>query len=378
MEEIGVFPQKIVDIKTIILKPRLDSDVIRGQGEKIKTILFGRFGFLKPRNEDVTLINLNKYYEPFVVVGGKYSIDYCKRHNYAIEVEGSAQEIFIDGKKLSSEPLAQGKPARVIRLTGEEHSHYQTETYLVLDRNLQEVSPKELLLAPFEYELEKQQDSVFDLRKVNICLEEEITFLRSRIVKRPPDVAEVIKEVFEISDRTIVYRPIYELIFHNVRNGKNATVIVDGITGEVVLRKLDRISNKLMKGSLEPSGKDHKTGKAQLFQREQERFQTRNDAYISNTSILEPGQSSIMQKLDISPVTAKSDSFLQLSPENATFLAVDLLKGLGYKRDLHPTKVSRVGEDYVVEIGLEKRIAKVRIDVKAKEIREYELQDVEA
>jgi hypothetical protein len=31
-----------------------------------------------------------------------------------------------------------------------------------------------------------------------------------------------------------------------------------------------------------------------------------------------------------------------------------------------------------VEIGLEKRIAKVRIDVKAKEIREYELQDVEA
>jgi hypothetical protein len=133
-----------------------------------------------------------------------------------------------------------------------------------------------------------------------------------------------------------------------------------------------------MKGSLKPSGKDYKTGKAQLFQREQERFQTRNDAYISNTTILEPGQSSIIQKLDISPVTAKSDSFLQLSPENATFLAVDLLKGLGYKRDLHPTKVSRVGEDYVVEIGLEKRIAKVRIDVKAKEIREYELQDVEA
>ena len=98
MEGIEVFPQKIVDIKTIILKPRLDSDAIRDQAEKLKTSLFGRFGFLKPRNEDVTLNNLNKYYEPFVVIGGKYSIDYCKRHNYAIEVEGSAQEIFIDGK----------------------------------------------------------------------------------------------------------------------------------------------------------------------------------------------------------------------------------------------------------------------------------------
>src|SRR4030067_2524286 len=106
MDGIEVFPQKIADIKTIILKPRLDSDVLRGQGEKLKTSLFGKFGFLKPKNEDVKLISLNKYYEPFVVIGGKYSIDYCKRHNYAIEVESSAQEIFIDGKKISSERRA--------------------------------------------------------------------------------------------------------------------------------------------------------------------------------------------------------------------------------------------------------------------------------
>src|SRR3989304_4834586 len=99
MERIGVFPQKIVDIKTIILKPRLDSDVIRGQGEKIKTSLFGRFGFLKPRNEDVTLINLNKYYEPFLVAGYKYSIDEPMAHVEPAEVVVAALQIFIDGKK---------------------------------------------------------------------------------------------------------------------------------------------------------------------------------------------------------------------------------------------------------------------------------------
>ena len=377
MEGIEVFPQKIVDVKTIILKPRLDSDAIRDQAEKLKTSLFGRFGFLKPRNEDVTLNNLNKYYEPFVVIGGKYSIDYCKRHNYAIEVDGSAQEIFIDGKKLSSEPQTQGKTARVIRLAGEEHSHYQKETYLVLDRNLQEVSPKELLLAPFEYELEKQQDSVFDLRNVNISLEEEITFLRSRIAKRPSDVAEVIREIFEISNRTIVYRPIYELVFHNIRSGKNVTVTIDGITGEVILRKLDRISNKLMKESTMRSDADHKTEKAQLSQRKPEVFQTPNSSHISNITILEPRQDSITQEHDISTVTAKSNSFSQLNPESATFLAVNLIKGWGYKRDLHPIKVAQDGEDYMVEIGLEKRIAKVRIDAKTKEVREYELQGVE-
>jgi hypothetical protein len=377
MEGIEVFPQKIVDIKTIILKPRLDSDAIRDQAEKLKTSLFGKFGFLKPRNEDVTLNNLNKYYEPYVVIGGKYSIDYCKRHNYAIEVDGNAQEIFIDGKKLSSEPQTQGKTARVIRLAGEEHSHYQKETYLVLDRNLQEVSPKELLLAPFEYELEKQQDIVFDLRNVNISLEEEITFLRSRIAKRPSDVAEVIREIFEISNRTIVYRPIYELVFHNIRSGKNVTVTIDGITGEVILRKLDRISNKLMKESTKRSDADRKTEKAQLSQRKPEVFQTPNSSHISNITILEPRQDSITQEHDISTVTAKSNSFSQLNPESATFLAVNLIKGWGYKRDLHPIKVAQDGEDYMVEIGLEKRIAKVRIDAKTKEVREYELQGVE-
>jgi hypothetical protein len=170
MAEIEILPQKIVDTKTIILKPRLDSTRVQLQGNKLKTNFFVRFGFLKPRREDIVLVSFSKYYEPYIVIGGKYSIDYCKRYNYALKVEDKTQEIFIDGKKLKPEPLAPGKTAKVIKLVGEEHSHYESETYLILDRMMREVSPENLLFAPFECELENQPRVEYDLRKPNISI----------------------------------------------------------------------------------------------------------------------------------------------------------------------------------------------------------------
>ncbi len=63
--------------------------------------------------------------------------------------------------------------------------------------------------------------------------------------------------------------------------------------------------------------------------------------------------------------------------ESATSLAADFLRRLGYSRGLLPKKVSLDGETYVVEIGVEKRTAKVQIDSKTKLIREYEIQEAE-
>ena len=136
MAEIEILPQKIVDTRTIILKSRLDSRMARLQGEKLKTSFFTRFGFLKPKPRDVLLVAFSKYYEPYIVIGGKYSIDYCKTHNYALKVEDRTQAMFIDGKKLKPEPLSLEDKAKVIRLVGEEHSHYENETYVILDKML--------------------------------------------------------------------------------------------------------------------------------------------------------------------------------------------------------------------------------------------------
>jgi hypothetical protein len=75
--------------------------------------------------------------------------------------------------------------------------------------------------------------------------------------------------------------------------------------------------------------------------------------------------------LEVSPEISRFDA------ENATALVVDFLKRLGYKGSWLPMKVSLDGELYVVEMSYEKSTAKVQIDSKTKEIREYEFQKEE-
>ena len=373
MEEIESFPKKMVDIETVILKPRFDSCFVKMEGEKLKTSFFSRFGFLKPRVEHITIVALNRYYEPFVVIGGKYSIDYCKRHNYAIEVRDETHEVFINGKKFASEPLAQEKRKRVVNLKGEEYSSYQTETYLVLDRTMQEVSPEELPLAPFDYELEKQQDPVFDLRKANTRLEEGIRHLRSKIVNRPSDVAVIAKEVFEITSRIAVFKPIYELVLQNVKDGRKVTALIDGITGEIDLKTLDHLSTNRFDEFFESPNQN--LSRIHLSMGGQELYHAQNSIFSSSTTADELSQDSKTEKrLDSSIGASESISCALLNPEKATFLAINFLRNMGYQHDLKPTKLSHIGEDYMVEIVFEKGLAKVQVDAKTDKIKEYELE----
>jgi hypothetical protein len=61
--------------------------------------------------------------------------------------------------------------------------------------------------------------------------------------------------------------------------------------------------------------------------------------------------------------------------ENATSLTADFLKRLGYKGNWLPMKVTLDGELYIVEMMFQKLSAKVQINSKTKEIKEYEFQE---
>lgn len=56
--------ENIVARKTIVNKTLVDPTVIRVEGEKTKNHLFTRFGFLKPKSEEVQFVSMDKYYEP--------------------------------------------------------------------------------------------------------------------------------------------------------------------------------------------------------------------------------------------------------------------------------------------------------------------------
>jgi hypothetical protein len=382
MAEIEILPQKIVDTRKVILKSKFDSSKVKIQGEKLKTSFFAKFGFLKPKPKDVLLVAFSKYYEPYIVIGGKYSIDYCKRHDYALKVEDRTQALFIDGKRLKPEPLSGRGNDRVIKLVGEEHSHYENETYVVLDRMLQEVSAENLFLAPSESDLENQQSFGLDLRKPQISLEEEIAILRSRIAKRPADVAEIIRENFEINERTTIYSPFYELTFKNLKNGKKVTAIVNGVTGGVVVGKFEKSSVKL---DLESAPASFSTMQTRLFRAELEQPRQRqpqvpDDAYVSSSTSKSPAGNLVVKERvnPVAPKPSQGDGGFQFSAEKTTHLATDFMSRLGYKQGQFPTKLSLDGETNVVEIKLHKGTARMQIDTKTKEVKEYEIQEEEA
>ncbi len=227
-----MLPTKMADRKTVVLKYRLDPTQIETLGEKLKGEIFTKFRFLKPKPGDVQIFSIDKYYEPFIVIGGRYAIDYCKSRLLTLKVDGDAVEVALFDRKIEPEPSNNpSSKHKVIKLNCEEYFHYENKAYFILDKTGREIDPEQLTYAPSE------ERPVEGLPEVGISREEKIMFLQSRIAKKPPDLGEVIKEIFEVNERDIVYRPTYKLTFQNVKTGKEVTAKIDGVTGKVLVDK---------------------------------------------------------------------------------------------------------------------------------------------
>jgi len=257
MTEIAVLPQKVVDTKTSVLKSRLDSRMARNLGEQLKRRFFRNFGFLKPAAEDVQLVGFEKYYEPYLVIGGIYSIDYCRQHICRVKVGENTREIFVGGKKFRSEASEiNNHSTRIVKLLGEEVAHYEKSTYYVLDRFGREIAPQTFTFGPYEDEAANNSNSDANFRRFETSVDADVEFLRNRIAKRPSDMAELMREVFEINERTIVYRPLYELTFQDLKTSREATLQIDAVSGKMILiryrkRNTDILSSDHTTSSIE-------------------------------------------------------------------------------------------------------------------------------
>jgi len=378
MADIEILPQKIVDTRTIIQKSKLDSNSAKLQGEKLKTSFFAKFGFLKPKPQNILLIAFSKYYEPYIVIGGKYAIDYCKKHNYTLKVEDSTQSIFIDGKKMKPEPMSLEDKAKVIKLVGEERSHYENETYVILDRMLQEVSSDNLFFAPFENDYETQPVDGFDLRKPQISMEEEIIFLRSRIARRPADAAEIIREKFEINERTIIYSPVYELTYKNIKNGKSVTAIINGITGGVIQGKFYVKTSKTVATPLISENLPIIQGR--FLRVETEQSNSPSPVYYSAAHVKNPATNPIIEEKEPSTMTKSSQAAgtLEFNAESATNMVTDFMSQLGYKKSNIPTKLYLDGEIDAVELQLKNGTTQEQITHNIRKAKKHEILEEES
>ena len=242
MAQAEILPQSMVDMKTIVLKPRLDNRDIRLIGERIKSSLFTRFGF-KSKSSKIRLLASETYFEPYLIIGGKYVLDYCRKHAFEVPVDRNTSKIYVAGQEFRSEKSGSKITKAVVKMTGEEHVHHERQAYYILDRMKREIPPEKLPISPFQTLADDFQPNS-SYRSIEIPDGMQIDFLKTKIAQRPKDVAEIIREVFDITDRTIAYYPVYQLTFENGKNGKDATVTVNGVTGEIFLNKTKKLAAK--------------------------------------------------------------------------------------------------------------------------------------
>ena len=218
--------ENIVERKTIVYEAPIDPTVIRVSGEKLKQQLFTRFGLLKPKPEEIQFISLDKYYEPYIVISGKYFIDYYRKCTYIFKVEESVREVVLLNYKFLPETA---KSSRIIKLPGEERLIKEAKAFLIMAKNGRDTTVDNLPSAPSEKKPEKVL-AEFGIKE--LAENVDVNFVRKRIAKRPKDVSRVVEEVFDITDRSVIYTPRFKLLFKNLKTGEEKTMILDGVTSK--------------------------------------------------------------------------------------------------------------------------------------------------
>jgi hypothetical protein len=223
--------ERIAERKTIVYETRTDPTVIKVAGEKLKAQLFSRFGIMKPRSEEIKLISLDKYYEPYMIISGKYSIDYYRKCVYTVRIDKKVKEIILLNQKLApTQPIDPSmRDHNVIKLEGEERLMNELKASLILDRSGRDVSLTRLPSAPSERSPKKIL-AAFGVKE--IAPKADLEAIRSKILKRPKDINRLVNELFEVTERAVIYTPRFRVKFKNLRTGEEKNVEFDGVTAE--------------------------------------------------------------------------------------------------------------------------------------------------
>jgi hypothetical protein len=218
--------ENIAERKIIVYEAHIDPTVIRVSGEKLKQQLFIRFGLFKPKSEEIQFVSLDKYYEPYIVISGKYFIDYYRKCTYVFKVDEAVREVVLLNYKFLPET---SKSSRIIKLPGEERLIKDAKVFLILDKTGRDATVENLPSAPSEKKPEKviQEFGIEELAE-NV----DVNFVRERIAKRPKDTSRIVEEVFEITDRSVIYTPRFKLLFKNVKTGEEKVMVIDGVTSK--------------------------------------------------------------------------------------------------------------------------------------------------
>jgi len=234
--------ENIVSRKTIVYETLIDPTVIRVASEKLKTQLFAKFGMLKPKPEEIQFVSIDKYYEPYIVVSGAYSIDYYRKCIYTVRIDNAVLEVILLNNKILPDRAGSVKEGNTIRLEGEERLVNEVKGSFIFDRYGRDATLEKLPSAPSEKN-PKKVIAKFAIEEV--AKNADVDFVRNRLVKRPDEVKRVVNEVFEVGERVVIYTPQFRILYKSVKTKEERAIEFDGVTSERVQQSQGAFSQSL-------------------------------------------------------------------------------------------------------------------------------------
>ena len=237
MTEVPEITERIARKKVIVYKSRVDPTIVKLTAEKMKGRLFVKFGFSKPRPEEIRVVSVDKYYEPYILVDAKYNIDYYKTRVHTLDIGNETEEVRILGETFEPETVVSptGESRKVIRLEVEECLSYEDKAYIVLDKTGREIPPDQVPSAASEDHPQKILKEVGKKAgRLKFSPRKGVDMVKARVIKRPPDADKIENELFQISEYAVIYSPVYEITFRNVKNGEEKSIRIDGVTAKIV------------------------------------------------------------------------------------------------------------------------------------------------
>jgi len=234
------FDEKIIPRKTIVYETLVDPAVIKIAGENLKDELFTKYGIFRAAPNEVSITSIEKFYEPYITVSGKYFIDYYRKNTWNLKVENGVSEVAfpfaVYKTKQVSDSLSKIRTAATIE--GEERLLKEIQASLALDESGKDVSLKWLPSAPSEKNPEEIMEN-FHIKAIPPNF--DLSILRTRIQKRPANISWIAYENFEVTERLVVYTPRFRVQFKHAKTGKQRVVEFDGVTGKLIRLRDSRV-----------------------------------------------------------------------------------------------------------------------------------------
>ena len=233
-------------IKTVVLRPLLDSDEANQIVVNRKTSLFRKM-LQKPKKSEVHVHSIKLFYEAFLILSGKYTANYYRKNIHTIPVDPTVKEIIIGDEifpvkqrrgimgKLSTKIQTTTKRKNRIDLELEEHVFLEEEQEIAFDHHGKEIkmpykTSSKLIESYPKRTLEKTKQTV---KKPEITYDAAVQRLVSKLKKSVSIGRRNMQEKITTNEIIELYVPIYEARL--IGRKKNVHLMrIDGIRKKVL------------------------------------------------------------------------------------------------------------------------------------------------